>query len=133
MATTRRSSIHNVGKRPPFITWTFVKGDTASFKAYVTDDNKQPLNLSDWSISMKVKRPNATLDLGVISDDAQFLLNTTPSPEIGELPGYFTTSLTSEQTQTLRTGDIFDIQLSQIGLVWTVVQGSMVVLEDVTD
>jgi hypothetical protein len=33
----------------------------------------------------------------------------------------------------LQTGDIFDIQLSNDAYVWTVAQGKMVVIEDVTD
>jgi hypothetical protein len=33
----------------------------------------------------------------------------------------------------LQTGDIFDIQVSDPTRVWTVCQGSMKILEDVTD
>jgi hypothetical protein len=110
-----------------------VRGDTASFKAYVTDDAKQPLDFEQWSISMKVKRPNSPVVPVVITDDAELVLTATPAPELDELPGYFTTSLTSSQTNTLETGDIFDIQLTSPGLVWTVAQGTMIILEDVTD
>jgi hypothetical protein len=44
-------------------------------------------------------------------------------------------SLTAAQSETLETGDIFDIELStaQDQIVWTVAQGSVVILEDVTD
>ena len=44
-------------------------------------------------------------------------------------------SLTAAQTETLETGDIFDIQLSLVNdeIVWTVAQGAMIILEDVTD
>jgi hypothetical protein len=42
-------------------------------------------------------------------------------------------SLTAEQSSQLRTGDIFDIELSDPTRVWTVGQGKMIVLEDVTN
>lgn len=115
------------------VTWTVVRGDTASFKAYVTNDNKEPLTIADWTISMKIKRPNTLGNTVVITDDATLVLTLTPEAEIGELPGYFTVSLTDEESVQLETGDIFDIQLTQPGIVWTVAQGSMVILEDVTD
>ena len=42
MATYRGqgASSYDVGQAPPYVSWTFVKGDTASFKVYVTDDLK---------------------------------------------------------------------------------------------
>lgn len=129
----RSQSAYSVGNRPPMVTWTVVRGDTASFKAYVTNDNKEPLTIADWTISMKIKRPNTLGNTVVITDDATLVLTLTPEAEIGELPGYFTVSLTDEESVQLETGDIFDIQLTQPGIVWTVAQGSMVILEDVTD
>lgn len=129
----RSQSAYSVGNRPPMVTWTVVRGDTASFKAYVTDDAKQPLNIADWTLAMKVKRPNSLGNTVVITDAAQTILNLTPAAEIDELPGYFTVSLASDESQILQTGDIFDIQLSQTDKVWTVAQGSMIILEDVTD
>ena len=41
--------------------------------------------------------------------------------------------LTSNQSNQLITGDVFDIELSDATRVWTVARGKMVVLEDVTD
>lgn len=128
-----RSNIHNVGHVPPEVRWTVVRGDTATFKVYVTDDAKQPLHLADWDILMKIKRPNNAKDLGIITDDATVKLTLTPAPEAGELPGYFSVSLLASESVILQTGDIFDIQLSDTTRVWTVVRGSMVILEDVTD
>lgn len=129
----RSQSAYSVGNRPPMVTWTVVRGDTAAFKAYVTDDAKQPLVISDWSISMKIKRPNVLGKEVVITDDASLIMTLTPAAEIDELPGYFTVSLAADESQILETGDIFDIQLTQPERVWTVAQGSMVILEDVTD
>lgn len=129
----RSQSAYSVGNRPPMVTWTVVRGDTASFKAYVTNDNKEALTIADWTISMKIKRPNNPGRTVAITDDAELILTLTPEAEIGELPGYFTVSLTDEESVQLETGDIFDIQLTQPGIVWTVAQGSMVILEDVTD
>jgi hypothetical protein len=132
MATTRGSqSSYDIGNKPPTVLWTVVRGDTSGFKVYATDDAKQPLNIPDWEISMKIKRPNSTP--GVITDDATLILTLTPAPDDNDLIGEFTVWLTSEQSVQLQTGDIFDIQLSDSTRVWTVCQGSMKILEDVTD
>lgn len=134
MATFRGqgSDSYFIGDAPPFIEWTFVRGDTASFKVYLTDDAKQPLNIPDWTIQMQVKRPLTTP--GVITDNATLLFSVTPAPDPDDLPGEFTVPLTALQTQSLNTGDIFDIELSLPAdeIVWTVAQGKMKVLEDVT-
>jgi hypothetical protein len=124
---------YNVGNVPPQVAWTLVRGDTAAFKVYVTDDSKLPLIIAEWTISMKIKRPNLAKNLGVITDDATLVLTLTPAPDENDLPGEFTVSLTSEQSVLLETGDIFDIQLSQPDTVWTVAQGKVIVIEDVTD
>jgi hypothetical protein len=133
MATRGSASAYSVGNKPPVVTWTVVRGDTAAFKAYVTDDAKQPLNIGDWTISMKIKRPTLAKDLGVITDNASQILSLTPSAALGDAFGEFTVSLLASQSEILQTGDIFDIQLSDPTRVWTVCQGSMIILEDVTD
>lgn len=136
MATTRGSaSSYDVGNRPPIVNWTVVRGDTASFRVYVTDDEKQPLNIPDWDISMKIKRPNSTEDSGVITDSATLVMTLSPSADADDAPGEFTVHLTSEESIQLETGDIFDIQLSTENnlIVWTVAQGRMIMIEDVTD
>lgn len=134
MATLRGSATsYDVGNKPPTVTWTVVRGDTAAFKAYVTNDAKQPLTISEWLISMKIKRPNNAADLGVITDNATHILDVYPVADPDDLPGEFTVSLTDSESFILQTGDIFDVQLSQPGTVWTVCQGSMIILEDVTD
>jgi hypothetical protein len=134
MATLRgQSSTFDLGNKPPTGIWTVVRGDTSGFKVYATDDAKIALNISDWTISMKIKRPNNTADLGVITDDATLILTLTPAPDLNDGPGEFTVWLTSEESVQLETGDIFDIQLSDATRVWTVCQGSMKILEDVTD
>jgi hypothetical protein len=136
MATLRgSSSLYNVGNPPPRVIWTVVRGDTAAFKVYATDDERAPLNIPDWAIDMKIKRPNSLSDLGVITDNAELILTLSPEQDADDGPGEFTVSLSAEESFVLRTGDIFDIQLStpQNQIVWTVAQGSMVILEDVTD
>ena len=135
MATLRGSaSSYDIGNIPPRINWTIVRGDTAAFKVYVTDDNKDPLNIPDWNISMQIKRPNTTENLGKITDDATLVLTLSPAADADDQAGEFTVSLTAAQTTILQTGDIFDIELSlpQDELVWTVAQGSVTILEDVT-
>jgi hypothetical protein len=112
---------YNVGNEPPRVTWTVVRGDTASFKVYVTDDARIPLEIPSWDIEMEFKR-NGTI-----------ITTTTPEQDADDLEGEFTVSLTSSQTRILETNDIFDIQLSAPGTVWTVAQGKMFIIDDVTD
>jgi hypothetical protein len=136
MATLRGSSnFYDVGNRPPIVTWTVVRGDTASFRVYVTDDTKQPLNIPDWTIAMKIKRPNSLANAGVITDAATLVLELYPEADLDDAPGEFTVFLSAAESVELETGDIFDIQLSTANdaQVWTVAQGKMVILEDVTD
>lgn len=134
MATLRGSaSSYDVGNRPPTVNWTVVRGDTASFRVYVTDDEKQPLNIPDWTIDMKIKRPLLAKDKGVITDSATVVMSLTPLADPDDALGEFTVSLLSSESQILETGDIFDIQLSNATYVWTVAQGKMIILEDVTD
>ena len=136
MATLRGSQkTYDIGNKPPTVIWTVVRGDTSGFKVYVTDDAKVPLILkgagSEWDIAMKIKRPTSTP--GVITDDATLILSLTPVADEDDLVGEFTVSLTAVQSEQLETGDIFDIQVSDPTRVWTVAQGSLKILEDVTD
>ena len=134
MATLRGSQTsYDIGNKPPTVIWTVVRGDTSGFRVYATDDAKQPLNIPDWEIAMKIKRPNNTADLGVITDDATVILHLHPRADDDDLIGEFTVWLTAAESVQLETGDIFDIQLSDPTRVWTVCQGSMKILEDVTD
>lgn len=138
MATLRGSqSLYDIGNKPPTVIWTVVRGDTSGFKVYVTDDAKEPLILkgegSEWSIAMKIKRPNLAANKGIITDDSTLVLSLTPVADEDDLVGEFTVWLTAEESVQLETGDIFDIQVSDPTRVWTVCQGSMKILEDVTD
>jgi len=136
MATYRgQASTYDIGEAPPFVNWTFVRGDTASFKVYLTNDAKVPLTIPDWNISMQIKRPTTTPVVpGVITDTATLIYTLTPAKDADDLVGEFTVSLTAVQTATLQTNDIFDIEVSlpQDAIVWTVAQGKIIVLEDVT-
>jgi hypothetical protein len=136
MATLRGSQTsYDIGNAPPTVIWTVVRGDTSGFKVYVTDDAKVPLVLkgtgSQWVIAMKIKRPTSTP--GIITDAATLVLNLSPVADEDDLVGEFTVWLTAAQSVQLQTGDIFDIQVSDPTRVWTVAQGSLKILEDVTD
>ena len=84
---------------------------------------------------MKVKRPDSVANLGVITDDATLVLDLYPAADLDDAPGEFTVFLSSSESFQLESGDIFDIQLSTVNdaQVWTVAQGKMIILEDVTD
>ena len=128
-----RSNTIGLGNIPPQLTWTVVRGDTAAFRVYVTDDARQPLNIPDWTIRMFVKRPINAADRGKITDNANLILSLVPAADPDDAEGEFTVFLDSDESVILETGDIFDIELSDPTHVWTVAQGSMIILEDVTD
>jgi hypothetical protein len=132
-----RGSGYAVGNTPPRVTWTIVRGDTASFKVYVTDDAKLPLNIPDWTIQMDIKRPTSVTsqNLGVITDSATTVMTLVPTQDADDSDGEFTVFLEASASAQLETGDIFDIELRlpQDATVWTVAQGYIVVLEDVTN
>jgi hypothetical protein len=133
MATFRGqgASSYSVGLTPPNVLWTIVRGDTASFRVYVTDDNKDALNIPDWTIAMEVKRPNTSP--GDFTDDAELIVDLYPTQTEIDSAGEFTVSLTANESVLLETGDIFDIELSDDSRVWTVARGTMNVIEDVTN
>jgi hypothetical protein len=133
MATFRDQALssYSVGSTPPNVVWTVVRGDTAAFRVYVTDDNKDPLIISEWTIDMEIKRPNTKP--GDFTDDAELVTTLAPSPATGDGIGEFTVSLASGQSTLLETGDIFDIELSDESRVWTVARGTMNIIEDVTN
>ena len=135
MATLRGSSeSYLIGSAPPEIVWTVVRGDTASFKVYVTDDTSAALHVPDWTTKLEVRRN----DLVVITLSPTAILDPIDSEPI---PGEFLVKITSVQSNLLQTGDIFDIQMTNTstntqsigyGQVWTVARGSLSVIEDVT-
>jgi hypothetical protein len=133
--TTARRSGYSVGNIPPFVTWTVVRGDSASFRVYVTDDAKQPIDVSEWTIDMEIKRPDVPQTTPQITDDATIILTLIPEVTAQDEDGEFTVTLLPNQSSQLQTGDIFDIELSQSATskVWTVAQGSMIIIEDVTN
>ena len=114
-----------VGYEPPTVTWTVVKCDTASFRVSVTDNNREPIDVEAWEIEMDIVPPNTSTPVVQLS----------PGPTEDDGPGQFTVSLTSQQSDLLTTGDRFDIQLSTTSpaTVWTVAQGTMVMIETVTE
>jgi hypothetical protein len=133
MAILRNQAQENylVGLKPPTVTWTVVRGYTASFRVYVTDDNKDPLTIVDWTIAMEVKRPNT--NPGDFTDNAELIVELEPVPTDIDGPGEFTVSLTANESVLLETGDIFDIELRDESRVWTVARGTVIVIEDVTN
>lgn len=133
MATYRNAakSVYDIGDAPPLVKWTIIKGDTVAFRIYVTDDAKNPLTLEDWNINAEFRRPD--IENNFDQDTAGTIFTIQPATEDDDGPGEFTVKLTSAQSNSLRTGDVFDVELSDATRVWTVARGQMVVLEDVTD
>jgi hypothetical protein len=135
MATYRNGSKdrYDLGSKPPEVVWTVVKGDTAAFRVYVQDDAAVPLVISDWTIDMEIKRPNLAVNKGKITDDATLVVELYPVQTSSDQDGEFTVFLNSTNSGLLQTGDIFDIELTDGFRVWTVAQGSFIILEDVTN
>ena len=133
MATLRdqSQSAYAVGLKPPTVTWTVVRGDTAAFRVYVADDNKDPLVIEDWTIAMEIKRPDTTP--GEFTDNAELVVELEPIPTATDAEGEFSVSLTANESVLLETGDIFDIELRDASRVWTVARGTMIIIEDVTN
>jgi hypothetical protein len=125
MATYRNQSPIAIGSEPPQSVWTIVRGDTASFKMYVQDDAGEPLEISDWAISMDFYRPSTT----------SVVLTVTPEADEDDGPGEFTVYLEYDETEILETADEFDIQMATTAnaIVWTVLQGTVKMIEDITD
>jgi hypothetical protein len=123
MATYRGqgNDSYNIGAAPPSVVWTVVRGDTAAFRVYVTDEDRVPLTISEWNIAMDIVRPPSTLVVSI-----------TPEVTVDDEDGEFTVSLSAGESEDLETGDIFDIQLSDATRVWTVCKGTITVVEDVT-
>jgi hypothetical protein len=126
MATYRGqgSDSFSIGSPPPSVVWTIVRGDTSAFRVYVTDSERVPLVISEWTIAMEVRRPSTSNSLV-----------TTLSPEqtADDDDGEFTVSLSSGQSENINTSDIFDIELSDGSRVWTICKGTITVVEDVTE
>ena len=122
-----------VGNTPPLVTWTVVRGDTSSFRVYVTDDAKLPLTIADWDIAMEIKRPTTAQDIPEMTDAATLIVSLVPTATVNDGDGEFTVSINASQSNLLETGDIFDIELRDGARVWTVAQGSVIVIEDVTN
>jgi hypothetical protein len=118
------SSAYSIGSEPPTITWTVVSGDTASFRVYVEDDDRNPLDLSTWTLAMDIVRP---------SEDNDVIVSLTPTiTEDDDATGSFTVSLSSSDSQVLETDDEFDIQISDPDRVWTLAKGTMIIIDDIT-
>ena len=135
MATLRSNSgSYLIGSAPPELVWTVVRGDTASFKVYVTDDTQTALHVPDWDVEIDIKRN----DLVVVTLNPEPILDPNDSEPI---PGEFLVQLTSAQSDLLQSNDIFDIQMTNVstdplsvgyGQVWTVGKGYVTIIEDVT-
>ena len=133
MATFRdqATGAYSIGSVPPTVTWTVVKGDTAAFRVYVTGDNKVPLDIAEWTIEMEVKRPAVAGNFNDANPTSVLTLYPVATAEDGD--GEFTVSLTSSESRSLNTGDIFDIELSDATRVWTVARGTLTIIEDITN
>lgn len=125
MAQYRNQQNISIGSEPPQSVWTLVRGDTAGFKMYVQDDSGNPLVIEDWTITMDFYRPSTET----------VILEISPAADPDDGPGEFTVSLAYDETEILETDDIFDIQMATSGnaIVWTVLQGKVKMIEDITD
>jgi hypothetical protein len=132
MATYRGqgSDSFSIGAAPPQVSWTLVRGDTAAFRVYVTDENRQPITVDEWTISMDIARRTVNANTGVVTYPV--IVSLSPAPSVDDDDGEFTVSLSAGESEDLATNDIFDIQLSDATRTWTVCKGTITVIEDVT-
>lgn len=117
-------STYSVGNIPPQVLWTIVRGDSSSFQIYVTDDQRVPLDISNWIVDSEVRRSGS------------LILSLYPEPRTEDGDGEFTVTLLPSESELLQTNDSFDVQLTNIvddEIVWTVIQGRINVIEDVTE
>jgi hypothetical protein len=130
MATYRGQGTDSfsIGSAPPTVLWTLVRGDTAAFRVYVTDENRVPLTIDDWTISMDIAR--RTVNNNVVTYPV--IVSLSPEATLDDDDGEFTVSLSAGESEDLETGDIFDIQLSDATRTWTICKGTVTVIEDVT-
>jgi len=126
LTSVKAPTTYNLGNRPPLINWTIVTGDSAAFRIYVQDDLGNPIIIEEWVIKAQFRRYSDN-----VGDDLLFTLNPTATALDGD--GEFTVFLTPAQSKQLLTGDVFDVQLSDPTRVWTVCQGEMTMIGEVTD
>jgi hypothetical protein len=125
---------YNLGNIPPLVNWTVVIGDSASFRIYVEDDlgnevdytNDESGDITGFDIKADFRRYT-------LPNNADLLFSITPYATEFDDPGEFTVTLSPQQSKQLRTGDVFDVQLSDATRVWTVCQGEMIMIGEVTD
>jgi hypothetical protein len=93
---------------------------------YVQDDSGSPLVIEDWSIEMNFNRE---------SSSSNPILTITPAADPDDGPGEFTVFLAYDETEILQTNDEFDIKMSLPlnEVVWTVLQGKVLMIEDITN
>ena len=127
-------STYNIGNVPPLVNWTVVIGDSASFRIYVEDDlgneldytNDESGDITGWDIKADFRRYSDNVGTDLI-------FSITPYATVFDDPGEFTVTISPEQSKQLRTGDVFDVQLTDANRVWTVCQGEMIMIGEVTD
>ena len=125
---------YNLGNIPPLVNWTVVIGDSASFRIYVEDDlgneldytNDESGDITGWDIKADFRRYSDNVGTDLI-------FSLTPYATVFDDPGEFTVTLSPAQSKQLVTGDVFDVQLTDGNRVWTVCQGEMIMIGEVTD
>jgi hypothetical protein len=127
---TQGTDSFSIGSAPPTVLWTLVRGDTSAFRVYVTDEDRNPLTISEWDISMDIARRTVNANTNVVTYPV--IVSLTPEATVDDNDGEFTVALSSGESEDLATGDIFDIQLDDGTRTWTVCKGSITVIEDVT-
>ena len=125
---------YSLGNIPPLVNWTVVIGDSASFRIYVEDDlgnevdytNDESGDITGFDIKADFRRYSDNVGTDLI-------FSVTPYATEFDEAGEFTVTVSPAQSKQLRTGDVFDVQLSDATRVWTVCQGEMIMIGEVTD
>jgi hypothetical protein len=103
---------------PAALEWRVYKGDTAKLTMVIEDEEGKEVDLSDYTFTGDIKiQPSDT-------EPEQELLLVTNANILGiEIP----------DTQTLSRINYFDIQSEKDGIIWTILKGTIIAEQDVTE
>lgn len=103
---------------PAALEWRVYKGDTAKLTMVIEDEEGKEVDLSDYTFTGAIKIQPSD------AEPEQELLLSANANILGiEIPN----------TQTLSRVNYFDIQSEKDGIIWTILKGTIIAEQDVTE